>query len=135
MATPDFKPGDVLRAETIADLYRRTEPMRVRGSGGIAVRQGRHGQVQIAGAAPLRFVGVAKGAIPPAAATIGAWGTGKVTRVAFDGTDGYSTGQDFDVVNPSKAAMSSGNGIDDGQCCWVVEDSDGNLIVTPLECS
>lgn len=133
--SPNFRPGDPISHETFNEIARALRPTQIRGSGGVTVRAGHNGQVQIAGETCLRFVGVANGAIPAATATIGQWGTGSVTRVAFDGTNGYSTGQDFDVVNPSPATMTSGNGIDSGQSCWVEEDSDGNLVVTPLECS
>lgn len=131
---PDVKRGDVLTAAMITDLYRRTEPPAVRTSGGITARGDRHA-LNLAADGPLRFVGVASGAIPAATGAIGAWGTGNVQRLAFDGTNGYGTGQTFPVLNPSPAKMASGNGIDSGQAVWVEEDSDGNLIVTPLECS
>lgn len=131
---PDFRRGDVLSAATINDLYRRTQPPAVRVSGGLTARSdGR--ALNLAATQPLRFVGVAAAAIPAASAAIGAWGTGTVTRLAFDGTNGYSTGQVFTVLNPSPATMTSGNGINSGQSVWVEEDSDGNLIVTPLECA
>jgi hypothetical protein len=129
---PDFKPGDVLRAETITDLYRRSEPAAVRVSGPISARSGRGG-ISLAATSPLRFVGVASGNISQRSGS--AWGTGQVTRYGFDGTNDFTTSQTFDVVNPSNSTMSSGHGIDDGQYCWVEEDSDGNLVVTPLECS
>lgn len=37
--------------------------------------------------------------------------------------------------NPSSTTMSSGNGIDSGQYCWVQYDQNGMLCITPLECS
>lgn len=134
MPPPTFRRGDVLTAETITDLYRRTEPPAVRASGGLTSR-GDGRAIDLVGHAPLRFVGVAAENIPAASAAIGAWGTGTVTRLAFDGTAGYSTSQTYSVVNPSPATMSSGNGINSGQSVWVEEDSDGNLVVTPLECA
>ena len=132
---PNFKRGDPLNHETINELIRRTEPPVVRGSGAVSVRTGHRGQVQVAVPSILRFVGVANGDIPARSGS--SWGTGTVTRYEYDAVSGDddSTGQDFDVVNPSSTMMSSGNGIDDGQYCWVEEDSDGNLVVTPLECS
>jgi hypothetical protein len=128
---PSFRPGDVLTAATLNDLYGRTVPPVVRATGATA-RSGRDA-IDLAIAAPLRFVGVAKAAIPARSGST--WGTGTVTRYAFGGTDDYATGQDFAVVNPSSSKMSSGNGIDPGQYCWVEEDSDGDLVVAPLECS
>lgn len=133
--SPDFKRGDPLSHATLNEIVRRLEPVAPRGGAGLDVRMGRDGQVQVAALQPLRFVGVANGAISPRSGST--WGTGKVTRYQLDhvaGTDS-STGQDYDVVNPSSTKMSSGNGIDSGQYCWVEEDSDGNLVVTPLECS
>lgn len=131
---PRFRPGDILRAETIDDLYRRTEPPAVRGSGGLTVRSDRR-CLDLALTQPLRFVGVAAGVITARSGST--WGTGTVTRYQFDavaGTDS-STSQNFAVVNPSSTTMSSGNGINSGQYCWVQEDDDGNLVVTPLECA
>jgi hypothetical protein len=130
---PSFRPGDILRAETIGDLYRRTEPPAVRVSGGGLSARASGAVLDVVAAAPLRFVGVAAAAIPARSGST--WGTGTVTRYAFDGTNDYSTGQDFPVVNPSSSKMTSGNGIDAGQYCWVEEDSDGDLVVAPLECS
>ena len=131
----NFKPGDQLAA---ADLQAMLEALRrpgaiVRGGAGVDVRQGARGQVQITGTSPLRFVGVANGNITARSGST--WGTGSVTRYGFDGTHDYTTSVNYDVVNPSSTKMGSGNGIDSGQYCWVEEDSDGHLVVMPLECS
>lgn len=39
------------------------------------------------------------------------------------------------VYNPSSAQMTSGNGIDSGQYCWIREYPTGLWVVWPLECS
>ncbi len=133
--SPDFKRGDPLSHETVNQIIRRLEPVAPRGGAGLDVRMGRHGQVQLGLREPVRFVGVASGAITARSGST--WGTGTVTRYQFDpvsGTDS-TTGVNYSVVNPSATTMSSGNGINSGQYCWVQEDDDGNLVVTPLECA
>lgn len=132
---PNFKPGDPLSHGVVNEIIRRLAPVAPRCAAGLDVRMGRHGQVQVATYEPARFVGVANGAITPRSGST--WGKGTVTRYQFNaqtGTDS-STGANYAVVNPSATTMSSGNGINSGQYCWVQEDDDGNLVVTPLECA
>ena len=131
----NFKPGDPVRArdfQAIVDEIRHPGAV-VGGGGGVDVRQGPRGQLQISAPEILCFVGVANGDISPRSGTT--WGTGTVTVLGFDGTDDYSLSVDYDVVNPSSTVMTSGHGIDSGMYCWVQEDIQGNLIVTPLECA
>lgn len=133
--TDDFRRGDVLSHEVINELIRRTEPARPRASGGISVRTGPRGQVQVTGTTRMGWVGVADGNI--SARSGSTWGTGTVTRYQYNWISGddSSTSLNYPVVNPSSNTMSSGYGINSGQYCWVQEDDDGNLVVMPLECS
>jgi hypothetical protein len=134
-AALNFKPGQVLKADdlqTIADAINRPG-WDVRGGGGIDVRKGARGQTQITGTERRAFVGSANGDIPPRSGT--AWGQGSVSQLGFDGTDEYSLGVGWDVYNPSSNTMTGGAGIANGQRCFVQEDEQGRLIVSPLECS
>src|SRR5208337_5655180 len=83
------------------------------------------------------FLAVAQGAIPAQSGTTA--GVGTVYAVSwtatYDGTGAFTsvmltTGTiPVSVYNPSSTTMSSGNGIDSGQYCWV----QGGLVV-PIEC-
>ena len=124
--TDDFRRGDVLSHEVINELIRRTEPARPRASGGISVRTGPRGQVQVTGTTRMTFVGKANGSI--SAGSGSTWGTGSVTRWQFNYISGASssTSLNYDAVNPAASAIAS------GQDVFVEEDDDGNLVVMPL---
>ena len=93
----------------------------------------------------LSFLAVANGNIPPASGTDAGIGKvwGVITQAAWGGGPPTTltamamttTSQSFWVYNPSTTTMSSGNGIDSGQKCWVQQDMYGNLCVFPLECA
>ena len=84
------------------------------------------------------FLAVANGSIPPRSGS--AAGIGSVYAVKTTPTLDTSgnitavtltTGTvPISVFNPSSTTMSSSNGIDSGQYCWVQ-----NSLVTPLECA
>ena len=133
----DFRKGDPLLArqlQAILDEMRRPSQI-LRAGAGLSARQGAHGQTQITGEKRLGFFGVASGNISPRSGST--MGTGTVTRhqVNITSGDDVATTINYPVWNPSSNTMASGNGINSGQYCWVQEDDDGNLIVTPLECS
>ena len=130
---PNLRPGDPLTAEMVNELIRRTQPSQPRGGTGIDVRSGPGGNHQFSATPLVRFVAVANGDI--SARSGSTWGTGSVTRYQFDGTHDSTTSVDYDVVNPSSNTMSGGAGITSGLYCFVAEDDDGNLVVSPLECS
>lgn len=131
---PRAKPGDEIQAAHFNALRGAIirNSILAGDSSGVELVQTEAGTT-ISVSLPLRFVGVANGNISPRSGS--AWGTGTVTRYWWDGTSDHTAYQDFTVVNPSSSTMTSGHGIDSGQYCWVEEDSDGNLVVTPLECS
>ncbi len=88
------------------------------------------------------FLAIANGDIPARSGST--LGVGSVFSVSVAPT--YTTGtltaaaastdtDTFEVVNPSSSTMTSTNGIDSGQYCWVEQGSDGLYYVSPLECS
>ena len=131
----DYQAGDPLSHEWVNAVSRRLRVRPPRTGAGLASRVGPDGQVQLAAVAKAAFVGVANGNITARSGSTA--GTGSVTRYELDPIAGTyaSTSINYDVFNPSASTMSSGNGINSGQYCWVEEDDDGNLLVTPLECS
>lgn len=88
------------------------------------------------------FLAVANGNIPARSGS--AAGVGSVFQVFT--TPSFTSGQissmalstgtiPIKVYNPSSTTMTSTNGIDSGQYCWVQLDNSGLYLVTPLECS
>lgn len=131
----DFQRGDPLKAEQLQAI--RDELLRptavIRGGAGLSVRQGARGQTQVTGDRRGAWMGKANGNIPAASGDTP--GSGSVTRWQFNGTAMASFSANYSVLNWSTTTMTSGNGINSGQRCWVEEDEDGQLWVTPLECA
>ena len=88
------------------------------------------------------FLAIANGTITNRSGT--SCGVGSVFKVST--TPIFTSGQisgvtlesgtiPIQVYNPSSAKMTSGNGIDSGQYCWVQMDDSGMYIVQALDCS
>lgn len=127
MPAGDWRPGDVLTADALNELYRRTEPRAPRVSGSLSSRVGPDGNVQIAASIRGMGVGVANGTINARRGTTP--GTGTVTVQEFDGTS-LSTGLDVTVFNFSSAS----GGIASGKYCWICQDDYGYWWVVSAEC-
>lgn len=121
---PDFRPGDVLKAETIQELWRRSEPPDIRGSGGVSVRSGR--AINIAGIRRGAFLAKVTGSgITALSGTTP--GTGTVDVLIESDATGTETivdsGQVATVFNFTGQAYLAGT------YCWVAEDEAGTLWV------
>ncbi len=136
----DIKPGDVIKA---ADLMSLVEGVRrpdgvPRGGVGINIRKSPSGQTQVIARDRLRrYLCTANGDIDPRSGSTA--GTGVVIVKHYNPDDGTIFTDDtpvaLDVLNASSNTMTGGAGITDGSYCWAMEDGDGNLWVSPLECS
>lgn len=80
-----------------------------------------------------RYLAQASANIP--AASGAAPGAGTVYLVLYDGTNMNASSYTIDVLNPSATTMTSGQGIDSGQKCWIEQDTSGYWWVCPLECA
>lgn len=132
---PTWKPGDSLKAEQLNAMASAIKVLQgVRGGPGVNVRRGAGGTLQITGQQPVTsYLCVASGAITARSGTTP--GTGTVTLCWLTGGVITSLSQMLTAYNASASTMTSGNGIDSGQYCWVQQDCFGTWWVTPLECS
>src|SRR5271166_5662129 len=149
MATPRqfprrIKPGDPLSAQwgnDLIDWIKRSQINLGTGSG-LELIETPLGTALKATGQSSRFLAVANGAIPARGGA--AAGIGSVYLVMVDSTftSGVLTAVHlttdtvaYDVYNPSSNTMTSGNGVDSGQYCWIEEFPSGLWCVSPLECS
>jgi hypothetical protein len=131
----DVKPGDPIKAEHYMALIKAVrELMDVRGGDGTSVRRS-GGRLQVSAIPRVDgYLAVATSAFAARSGTVP--GTGTVDLYWFDGTNITATGDSLaDVVNVSSTTMTSGNSIDSGMYCWVVQDAFGTWYASPLECS
>jgi hypothetical protein len=131
----DVQPGDPIRAEQfmmLVDAVR--ELMSVRGGDGVNVRRA-GGRIHLSAIPRVdSYLAVATSNFAARSSTTP--GTGTVDLYWFDGSALAATGESLaDVVNVSTTTMTSGNSIDSGMYCWVVQDAFGTWFISPLECS
>jgi hypothetical protein len=139
---PRFRKGDVLKADDLTSLKEAIERQRIDPgqSSGISVQETPSGTALRAVKVNGAYLCQANGAITKrSGATLG---KGSVTLQGYNpglGAFGsgalYSLNVNYDVLNASSTAMTSGNGIDTGMYCWIQQDQDGNWWVSPLECA
>ena len=139
-----WKKGDPITAQRLnemLDLIMRLD-ITVPNGNFFQLQQSATGTVLSADLTGYAFLAIANGSIPARSGT--ACGVGSVYKVLLTPsfTSGNLTGVTLttssiaiDVVNPSATTMSSTNGIDSGQYCWVQMDDSGLYMVTPLECA
>jgi hypothetical protein len=139
------QPGAVIQASTINRIADAAEyANRIRATSPITVKHTPAGPL-IGITAYKGFLAVANGAIPAATSATN-FGVGSVYIVQLQATFSAGgamatctgttyAGVSLAVYNPSRTKMSSGNGIDSGQTCWIQQDASGFYLVTPLECS
>ena len=131
----DVKPGDPIKAEQFMALVEAVRQlMDVRGGDGLNARRV-GGRLHMA-AIPWVDAYLAVATSNFAARSGTTPGTGTVDLYWFDGSAITATGDSLaDVVNVSSTTMTSGNSIDTGMYCWVVQDAFGTWYISPLECS
>lgn len=91
---------------------------------------------------PLGRLAIANGNITARSSSTPGFGSVFLVDVALTYSGGAitggtltTTGVEIQVYNASSTTMTSGNGIDSGQYCWVQQDQGGFYSVAPLECS
>ena len=133
---PRWKKGDVIKASDLNRLVEAIErgTITVSQDSGLEMQQARGGTSLRVVFPVNRYVGVANGNITKRSGATP--GSGSVTLYRYTVANGLtSLSLDIAVLNASSNAMTSGNGIDSGQYCWVEQDGDGWWWVSPLECS
>jgi len=137
----DFTPtpvkrGDVLQAELLNRMQAELARLgKIRGGAGLSVRQG-GGGLQLTSLDPNnRYLAVANGNISARSGTTPGTGNVDVCWINPSGPTITNIGPTIAVYNPSSSTMTSGQGIDSGQYCWIEQDPFGSWIVAPLECS
>lgn len=135
------EPITASRLNEMLDMISRLDPTVSFGSP-LKMQQSSTGTVLSLDMTGFGFLGVANGNIPARSGT--AAGVGQVFLVSTTPT--YTAGAltslalatetiSIEVYNPSSTTMTSTNGIDSGQYCWVQLDNSGMYMVTPLECT
>jgi hypothetical protein len=130
------QPGDPLRASDIKAIVEELKrpTIEARAGSGLMIRRGLKG-LQIAATTQAGFVAVAAADIAPRSGSTA--GLGVVFRVHLDAATGLMT-TTTDLLSVNNASAETVDGvasIQGGTYCWVEADRDGNLWVTPLECS
>ena len=139
-----WKAGDPITAQRLnemLDLIMRQDLTPTDG-GPVSVQQSTTGSLIDVDIPPQGMLAIANGTIPARSGS--AAGVGSVYLVTAVGTYSGDTLNSVALTagtlayygyNPSSTTMSSTNGINSGQYCWVQYDQNGMLCITPLECA